>query len=570
MLVRNAFPVSDAGEEVLAWLPLALRIALFVGFAAMSFAISRSARGIPGKRQITISAALVMLFALDTSIMAMAAQAGWSRPVAFDLIAWAIMGAGLSALFFLWVPHLSRIADAATGLCLPLSATAGAFICLALNMMDTPANALFLAVCALASLGLHAVLTRTKASKSEASLDAGSAAATQEANDARDAAGTRAQTVAAKQAGNAARHHSSARADNEARGASADAGRASRGESEKAAATSEPPDFIPAGMSSHAFAEQAQKIADALERDAIPFDTSRENAKLSWAFGVINVAYGVVFGLGAASITQIPANDGVSVGIAVAMIAGACAAYLFTKHAKGRVLQSSVLRMLFPVLVVALVPLSIFSGIVYLLCNLLLLASYVFLVTVSIAFELRATRERKASPLYFVGMSQTTLAAGLAFGFALGLLPSATGALDHTMLSMVSLGLVVLLAVFAAFTQGRMTADQAATDAEKIAQRITAERLLEEKLHADEHAGKGRWKSSCESVATAAGLSARETEVFMLLAKGRGIEHIQNKLCISGHTVKTHTYNIYRKMGIGSREELLDAIESVSSSKDNR
>ncbi len=49
----------------------------------------------------------------------------------------------------------------------------------------------------------------------------------------------------------------------------------------------------------------------------------------------------------------------------------------------------------------------------------------------------------------------------------------------------------------------------------------------------------------------------------MLLAKGRGIEHIQNKLFISSHTVKTHTYNIYRKMGINSREELLDATEAA-------
>lgn len=86
----------------------------------------------------------------------------------------------------------------------------------------------------------------------------------------------------------------------------------------------------------------------------------------------------------------------------------------------------------------------------------------------------------------------------------------------------------------------------------------------------EEHSSKGRWRSSCESVAEAAGLSARETEVFMLLAKGRGIEHIQNKLCISSHTVKTHTYNIYRKMGIGSREELLDAIEAVGGSEDDR
>lgn len=49
----------------------------------------------------------------------------------------------------------------------------------------------------------------------------------------------------------------------------------------------------------------------------------------------------------------------------------------------------------------------------------------------------------------------------------------------------------------------------------------------------------------------------------MLLAKGRGTEHIQNKLGISGHTVKTHTYSIYHKMGIGSREELLDTVENA-------
>ncbi len=48
------------------------------------------------------------------------------------------------------------------------------------------------------------------------------------------------------------------------------------------------------------------------------------------------------------------------------------------------------------------------------------------------------------------------------------------------------------------------------------------------------------------------------------MAKGRGIEHIQNKLCISSHTVKSHTYNIYKKMGINSREELLDAIEAAN------
>lgn len=49
--------------------------------------------------------------------------------------------------------------------------------------------------------------------------------------------------------------------------------------------------------------------------------------------------------------------------------------------------------------------------------------------------------------------------------------------------------------------------------------------------------------------------------VFYLLAKGRRTEYIQNKLVISSHTVKTHTYNIYKKLGVKNREELLDLVE---------
>lgn len=563
MLVRNSFPGDGAGGADAPWLSLALRIAFFIGFGAMAFLSSCSEKGVPDKREITIAGVLVVLFALDTVVMSIAAHLGWTRPLAVDLFAWALMGTGLSSLFFLWLPHLSHMTDRAVAICLTLSACAGAVARLALNLMDPPGNTIFLAVCALASLGLYAALTEAfhvqgvKETEGEPA-DGGADGTRGDRADAVSAPSSKASAAAGSQGGE---KDAGCEAHPEAT--------ASAGEGKSSA---EPPEFIPAGMSSHAFAEQAQRIADALAEDAIPLDTSRVNAKLSWAFGTINIVYGIVFGLGAASITQLPYSTGIVTGIALVMILGALAACLFTLRTEGRVRQSAVLRMLFPVLVVALVPLSLFKDVVYLLCNLLLLGSYVFLVMVSIAFELRGARERKASPLYFVGMSQTTLSAGLALGFALGLLPSATGALDHAMLSIISLGLVVLLAVFVAFTQGRMTADQAATDAEKIAQRIAAERMLEEKLRAEEHPSKGRWKSSCESVAKAAGLSARETEVFMLLAKGRGIEHIQNKLCISGHTVKTHTYNIYRKMGIGSREELLDAIEAVggSDSADDR
>lgn len=280
----------------------------------------------------------------------------------------------------------------------------------------------------------------------------------------------------------------------------------------------------------------------------IAYEASKRNARLSWSFGIIYVVYGIVIGLGTGSVTQIPGDWLLFAGIASFILIGAGAAFAFLHHLSGRIRQSDVLRMLFPFLVVSLVPMAFFTGLVYALCNLLLLASYVFLVMVSLFFEVQAARDRSASPLYFVGMSQTALSVGVMAGFALGLLASAAGAIDYGVLSAVALGLVVLLAIFVTFAPVHDAVGEGRPERE------TAQ---------GEHPEQGRWRTRCAAVAQEAGLSARETEVFYLLAKGRGIEHIQNKLCISSHTVKSHTYNIYRKMGINSREELLDAIEAA-------
>lgn len=54
----------------------------------------------------------------------------------------------------------------------------------------------------------------------------------------------------------------------------------------------------------------------------------------------------------------------------------------------------------------------------------------------------------------------------------------------------------------------------------------------------------------------------REVEVFTLLSRGRNAEFIQKTLFISNHTVKTHIYNIYRKMDIHSLQDLLDILDA--------
>ncbi len=54
-----------------------------------------------------------------------------------------------------------------------------------------------------------------------------------------------------------------------------------------------------------------------------------------------------------------------------------------------------------------------------------------------------------------------------------------------------------------------------------------------------------------------AGLSARENQVIALLLRGRTYKAIGNALHISENTVRTHVKNIYSKLGVNSRTELM-------------
>lgn len=58
-------------------------------------------------------------------------------------------------------------------------------------------------------------------------------------------------------------------------------------------------------------------------------------------------------------------------------------------------------------------------------------------------------------------------------------------------------------------------------------------------------------------------LSPRETEVAMLLAQGRSLPFVQDKLYISAGTAQTHARHIYKKMGVHSRQEFIDAIQNA-------
>ena len=65
----------------------------------------------------------------------------------------------------------------------------------------------------------------------------------------------------------------------------------------------------------------------------------------------------------------------------------------------------------------------------------------------------------------------------------------------------------------------------------------------------------------CRCVAQEGGLSPRETEVLAYLGRGHGVAFVADSLVVSESTVRTHVKNIYRKLGVSSREELLQLID---------
>ena len=58
------------------------------------------------------------------------------------------------------------------------------------------------------------------------------------------------------------------------------------------------------------------------------------------------------------------------------------------------------------------------------------------------------------------------------------------------------------------------------------------------------------------------GLTNREVEVCLLLLQGRSLPYIQKELSIARGTANTHLRHIYEKVGVHTRQELIDAVKA--------
>lgn len=67
----------------------------------------------------------------------------------------------------------------------------------------------------------------------------------------------------------------------------------------------------------------------------------------------------------------------------------------------------------------------------------------------------------------------------------------------------------------------------------------------------------------CAVITERYGLSARESEVLYAFSHGRNVAYLAEKLVLSENTIRSHSKTLYTKLGVHSRQELLDLVESV-------
>lgn len=71
------------------------------------------------------------------------------------------------------------------------------------------------------------------------------------------------------------------------------------------------------------------------------------------------------------------------------------------------------------------------------------------------------------------------------------------------------------------------------------------------------------WEDPCAELARTWGLTRREQEVLVQLAQGRDLAFMEERFTLSRNTVKMHIRNVYAKLGVHGKQEVIDLVEAT-------
>ncbi len=249
---------------------------------------------------------------------------------------------------------------------------------------------------------------------------------------------------------------------------------------------------------------------------------------------------------------------------------------------------STAFRVLMPVIASLLVFLPFLGEQFNLFFSTVLLGGYYFIALLITYVVAETAHVRRLSPYVLMGaaacLARICLAAALLGGYAIGSLPGGLfGESEHIMRYLVVIMAVIYALSLAAVLVSRDRrrrrrrgvgaaatgseapggggSDGGAPDAVGEGFEGGAAAAFATAASAAQAEGDAAFDARCAAVATEGGLTERETEIMRYLARGRTNAHIAGVLYVSENTVRSHVRNIYAKLEIHTRQQLIDLVE---------
>ena len=220
---------------------------------------------------------------------------------------------------------------------------------------------------------------------------------------------------------------------------------------------------------------------------------------------------------------------------------------------------STAFRVIMPVIASLLVFLPFLGEQYNLFFSTVLLGSYYFIALLITYIVAETAHEQHVSPYVLMaaaaGLARICLAVALVGGYLIGSLSGGFfGEGEHTIRYLIIIMAVIYALSLAAVLVSR---DRRRKQRDSIEEVQLTEVVEEGERTVPEEALDER----CARLAEHGRLTEREAEVLGYLARGRTKVHIAGALFVSENTVRSHVRNIYSKLGVHTRQELIDLLE---------
>lgn len=172
-----------------------------------------------------------------------------------------------------------------------------------------------------------------------------------------------------------------------------------------------------------------------------------------------------------------------------------------------------------------------------------------------------AVRETRAPAFLLFGLGEAAISLMSLVGVALGLLFASRIGTEIVALLVLALVVVYLSSTIVLFVlkdrtlgSGKSAEPGKAADAQDAPAPAPAPEpvlIVEDRV-----------QRSCAELAERAQLTPRETDVLGYLAQGRSTQYMAEHLCISENTMKSHVRNVYQKLGVHSKQDIIDIVNA--------